>query len=83
MDVTVNIISRTKWAKENSNLTSALKIMIACAVANFPEIGHEDKAEMFEFSAEDIGNIVYDILAPYESVYSSSLFLSGDNEAVL
>ena len=71
-----------QWCRENVNGTSILKRMIACTVADLPEIGHKGEVDTFGFSAEDIGDVLYDILGRYNSEYSSLVFLSGDNVAV-
>ena len=53
--------------------------MIACTVPKLPEEGHEDEADDFGFAAEDIGDILFDVLAIFDK---SLLFLSGDNASV-
>jgi len=56
--------------------------MIACTVPELPEEGHEDEAVDFGFAAEDVGDVLFDVLAAFDKSFASLLFLSGDNASV-
>jgi len=56
--------------------------MIACTDPELPEEGHEDEADDFGFAAEDVGDILFDVLALYQKSFANLLFLSGDNASV-
>jgi len=53
--------------------------MIACTVPKLPEEGHKNEADDFGFAAEDIGDILFDVLALFDKSFTALLFLSGDN----
>ena len=56
--------------------------MIACTVPELPEEGHEDEAVDFGFAAEDVGDVLFDVLAVFDKSFAALLFLSGDNASV-
>jgi len=56
--------------------------MIACTVPELPDEGHEDEADDFGFAAEDVGDILFYVLALFDKSFADLLFLSGDNASV-
>ena len=62
------------WVRDDG---SVVKRLIACGVQDLPETN--DAAASFGFTADDIGDYIFDALASYGHDFSSVEFLTGDN----
>ena len=65
------------WVRDDG---SVVKRLIACGVQDLPETN--DAAASFGFTADDIGDYIFDALASYGHDFSSVEFLTGDNAYV-
>ena len=59
---------------------SVVKRLIACGVQDLPET--VEAAASFGFTADDIGDDLFDVLASYDRDFSALEFLTGDNAYV-
>jgi len=65
------------WVRDDG---SVVKRLIACGVQDLPET--VEAAASFGFTADDIGDYLFDVLASYGHDFSSLEFLTGDNAYV-
>ena len=65
------------WVRDDGYV---VKRLIACGVQDLPET--VEAAASFGFTADDIGDYLFDVLASYDRDFSSLEFLTGDNAYV-
>lgn len=65
------------WVRDDG---SVVKRLIACGVQDLPE--SVEAAAAFGFTADDIGDYLFDVLASYDRDFCALEFLTGDNAYV-